>query len=104
MRLRPLALVALLTVTTAIVGFLLAANIVGSTTSPEQRRGQLRVSYAQQPASPQSSELRKLQLIEEVRKRLGVAVPACQRLTPTLVPCRRRRVDGTGRAACSSSD
>ena len=76
MRLRPLALVALLTVTTAIVGFLLAANIVGSTTSPEQRRGQLRVSYAQQPASSQSSELRKLQLIEEVRKRLGVAV--CQ--------------------------
>jgi hypothetical protein len=75
MRLRPLALVALLTVTTAIVGFLLAANIVGST-SPEQRRGQLRVSYAQQPASPQSIELRKLQLIEEVRKRLGFAV--CQ--------------------------
>ena len=76
MRLRPLALVALLTVTTAIVGFLLAANIVGST-SPEQRRGQLRVSYAQQPASPQSIELRKLQLIEEVRKRLGFVAATC---------------------------
>ena len=112
MKLRPLGLVALLTVTTAVLGFLLAANIVVSASSPEQRRGQSRASHAQEvaPASPQSSEPRKLQLIEEVRKRASACrawvwrVPACQVLMPTLVPCRRQRVDGTGRAACSSSD
>jgi hypothetical protein len=76
MKLRPLGLVALLTVTTAILGFLLAANIVVSATSPEQRRGQLRVSHAQ-PASPRPSELRKLQLIEEVCKRARPAAHGC---------------------------
>ena len=87
MKLRPLALVALLTVTTAILGFLLAANIVVSATSPEQRRGQSRASHAReaQPASPPSSELRKLQLIEEVREHASACrawVPACHVLMP----------------------
>ena len=100
MKLRPLGLVALLTVTTAVLGFLLAANLVVSAASPEQRRSTLRVSHAHEapPASPQARELRRLQLLEEVRAYGCCRVQACEVLMPTpvdLVPGRRRRAGGT---------